>query len=524
MLQNRLKTILPENWRDQFRHYESFPEDYYDVAEIELDSGEKRILVLNRNTDDLMEYYYDDIPDDQWIDLGKFLKTRNKFKSINTTGKHFINKKYEILCSKTGIIKKLSSNIISRTDYPSKNFSIDYFRSFIYSHLIIANIFVPNINPDNFTIVNHIDCNKSNFKKENLEWCTLSHNAKPENTKRIDRVNTTYKLIDKNENVIKTWIGCKEIIKEVPNYKIIIDKKLLYKDCYIVKENNANLVLEDYKSRHPVIENGWYTNSFITTHKVEANLCGILRVNGKETIGHLIKDRLKYTINIKGKIYPIHRLVYETISGKKIEPGNVIDHIQPVRSIETINNEYSNLRETTISGNMNNLETLRLFGKPCIKYDLCGNYIDKYDSLIEAAKTLDIVDLSIDSISTNISRAIINSCRSYHNFIWISKIDDYNLVENIVNYIYYKIDSDGNIINASRYFNEVITKDLYKFEKTKSKVHHKIRNIKQKYLNTGMPAPDGYYYQQGDPKNMLYDPDNTSYIKKREEIKWKSGK
>lgn len=39
-----------------------------------------------------------------------------------------------------------------------------------------------------------------------------------------------------------------------------------------------------------------------------------------------------------------------------------------------------------------------------------------------------------------------------------------------------------------------------------------------------MPAPDGYYYQQGDPDNMIYDPDNIRYVKKREIIKWKSKK
>ena len=39
-----------------------------------------------------------------------------------------------------------------------------------------------------------------------------------------------------------------------------------------------------------------------------------------------------------------------------------------------------------------------------------------------------------------------------------------------------------------------------------------------------MPAPDGYYYQQGDPDNMIYDPKNISYVKKREIIKWKSKK
>jgi len=33
-----------------------------------------------------------------------------------------------------------------------------------------------------------------------------------------------------------------------------------------------------------------------------------------------------------------------------------------------------------------------------------------------------------------------------------------------------------------------------------------------------MPAPDGYYYQQGDPQNILYDPNNRNLTKKRNEV------
>ncbi len=69
-------------------------------------------------------------------------------------------------------------------------------------------------------------------------------------------------------------------------------------------------------------------------------------------------DVAEVELNSGEKKILVHRLVYETISGKKIEENNVIDHIQPVRSVETINNEYSNLREVTQKENMNNPETL----------------------------------------------------------------------------------------------------------------------------------------------------------------------
>lgn len=45
-----------------------------------------------------------------------------------------------------------------------------------YLHRLIALAYIPN--PHNYHVVNHIDGNKSNNCAENLEWCSVSHNAK----------------------------------------------------------------------------------------------------------------------------------------------------------------------------------------------------------------------------------------------------------------------------------------------------------------------------------------------------------
>lgn len=42
-------------------------------------------------------------------------------------------------------------------------------------HRLVAETFIDN--PNNYAIINHKDCNKTNNNIENLEWCTQKHNV-----------------------------------------------------------------------------------------------------------------------------------------------------------------------------------------------------------------------------------------------------------------------------------------------------------------------------------------------------------
>ena len=79
-------------------------------------------------------------------------------------------------------------------------------------HRVVAEAFIPN--PNNLPFINHKDFNPSNNRVENLEWCTVSYNAKYsyDNNNRRDKMNWKHGkdnanskavcAIDKNGNVV----------------------------------------------------------------------------------------------------------------------------------------------------------------------------------------------------------------------------------------------------------------------------------------------------------------------------------
>ena len=71
--------------------------------------------------------------------------------------------------------KKLKYKVSGKTKYPKYTVrTIDNHYKNIYIHKILAQAFIPN--PNNLSIVRHLNDNKDDWRLENLVWGTLSDN------------------------------------------------------------------------------------------------------------------------------------------------------------------------------------------------------------------------------------------------------------------------------------------------------------------------------------------------------------
>ena len=93
----------------------------------------------------------------------------------------------------------------------SKHGKHQYFRV----HRLVAQAFIPN--PNNYTIVNHIDENKQNNCVDNLEWCTqkynVNHGTSIEKIKQHHSKPVYQYTMD--GNLIHKWDSCMDIHRKL---------------------------------------------------------------------------------------------------------------------------------------------------------------------------------------------------------------------------------------------------------------------------------------------------------------------
>lgn len=140
------------------------------------------------------------------------------------------------------------------------------------------------------------------------------------------------------------------------------------------------------------------------------------------------------------------------------------------------------------------------------EFDMFGNFIRKFD---------------YSSSSSNYSIYNILNGRSFsHNDTYFyCKEGDESIIKTKLNYVYYKYDCNGILLSSSYFLWKLIDEGINFDEITSSRKIQKIRKEFYRYLNTGMLAPDGFYYQQG-IDFIEPDPNNVDLIPKRPILKW----
>ena len=132
---------------------------------------------------------------------------------------------------------------------------------------------------------------------------------------------------------------------------------------------------------------------------------------------YLVKGSLRNGYLRLNSIISIHRLVWETFNGE-IPEGMVIDHIDGNRS----NNKLSNLRLVSQAENMNNAQANGHKGQVKIsQYDKEGNFIAKYNSIREAAQTINGSEVAIKDAA--------NRHGSSAGYFWIREDQDLTIEE-----------------------------------------------------------------------------------------------
>lgn len=490
MLRNDLKTKLGEDWRSKFAHRDC-DQSNYEFGSFEVD-GKKIGLILNPKTLDIMDYYYDDKKVDEWIEIDKITLVHLSplFLKKNLKHKYYINRKYEIKIDNRNP-RKLSTESLDRCPYPITSIASVQ----IKVHRLIAFMFVPNLNPEEYNIVNHRDKSRTNFNIGNLEWCDSEYNSRRENQKEYS-LGIVYERQSDGKRFTSKELSIEYNNKQSSSAVLsAIQNNKTYHGSFW---KSINIELEKYEERHP-LTNIWYQHP--TINKLEVNSSGILRINNKLTVGTIHKEQLYYMIRINGKTYRTHRLIVEAKEGRILSDDEIVDHIIPV-SNEDINNEMSNLKIGSLKDNSNN---------PMTKNKMIKLNNIKIFSLLgielETFKSIDDVILSHPDYHYNlIARAIrINQgLLTYKNLIWCSGNLFIDQLKEKLSFIYYKIKLDNstvNIIKAAPNINDICENISTKEVKL--------------LINTGMPDKNGYYYQQGDINNPIIDNKNTTYIKKR---------
>ena len=462
---DKILDLLPRNWKDHFTYnkYNCGLGNYL-VGNFYID-GENICLVMNPDTNNIMTNFWDDVPE------GKRFKV-----DLSIFG---ISNDYSYIKKENGLLEYYNShryknqpliiNNIKKPDNKRLYPRITLGYKSVDIHRFIAYLFIPNPNIDKFNVVNHINKNTLDFRVENLEWCDTKYNNLSINKNEIKK--KIYYLNISTGDLYNADTLKENSLSQTSIYRSIRENKTYLNYYWEVIDTSVR----DYISKFPLTEN-WFPHP--TLKDVIANENGILKIKGRLKLGYFSSEY--YSIKIYNKIYRVHRILSECFFNCILSEEDKVDHL----NCDSLDNRKINLKICSMKENINNPNTLEKMKVKCLVSDLLGN---------------NEKSLSLSEIGSGISVRYVNRNISYKEKYIMYFSEEEKLDK--ISYIFYKYDCSKAIISSGKYLGPL--SELPKY-------------ILMRYINTGMPAPDGFYYQQGNPKDLIIESDNIDLIRYRD--------
>ena len=289
-------------------------------------------------------------------------------------------------------------------------------------HRVVAIAFIPN--PENKSDVNHKDKDKLNNKLSNLEWMTRKENNSHKSQTLIYKSNKNKPLlrIDKDTNEIiekydsielaGIWAYNNHFTKTPHNGRNAVG------NCVNGLSKSAYGSKWEYENKYEDLENEIWREVIIKD--LDITIYGNKKYyvsnlgRFKDSEG-LIRDNYKINENgyirvyIYNKTYAVHRLVAFAFL-ENPDNKEQVNHIDGNK----LNNKLDNLEWVTNKENQIHKFKIGLgnnFTRTIIQYDLEGNLIKEFKSIISAAKEIGIS-------KSNIQGVLLNKRKTAGGFIW----------------------------------------------------------------------------------------------------------
>ena len=317
----------------------------------------EEVVVLNESGGEIMDYFYDDVPDKEWYSLSLYKPEYEGYEINKNTGR--------IRNVNTGNILVISN----RNGYSLVKGYIKGKWFGLFVHVCLGNIFIPNLNPYINYIVDHIDRNRSNNSLNNFRW--VDKNTSRENQNRDDKYSRYqyFAYSDKEMNNLAYKFDCVEDIIstleiETTNRKYVVGsinrcinkrKSTYYKGYYWKREN---VVLKHYLEHLGYSLDAINLDDFIynPVYGVQVNTklgiiitkTNLITCGWKEETGY-------YRIHIGKRFYTTSHIIWSTANGCAPFPeSKEVDHINS----DPLDNRAENLQLVdSHSDNMKNPNT-----------------------------------------------------------------------------------------------------------------------------------------------------------------------